>query len=112
MPQHAADRASPRVCQSTGWPNTPESALLPNTTASISTLFFVLPILVRFLPTAWSVPAHGLVRFLPTAWSEPIDKYLPSNAGGASTHSHPDPTLLAPWTGLGLFFGYAVIGLS
>jgi hypothetical protein len=53
-----------RVCQSTGWPNTPESALLRNTAAGISTLFallFVMPILVRFLPTSWSDPAHVLV---------------------------------------------------
>jgi ABC-type transport system involved in multi-copper enzyme maturation permease subunit len=74
-------------------------ALLRNTAAGISTLFgllFVLPILVRFLPTSWS---------------DPINKYLPSNAGEAITHSHPDPTMLAPWTGLGVFFGYAVIVL-
>jgi ABC-2 type transport system permease protein len=64
-------------------------ALLRNTAADISTLFgllFVLPILVRFLPTSWS---------------DPINKYLPSNAGEAITHSHPDPTLLAPWAGWG-----------
>jgi ABC-2 type transport system permease protein len=74
-------------------------ALLRNTAAGISTLFgllFVLPILVRFLPTSWS---------------DPINKYLPSNAGEAITHSHPDPSLLAPWTGLGLFLGYAIVVL-
>jgi ABC-2 type transport system permease protein len=74
-------------------------ALLRNTAAGISTLFgllFVLPILVRFLPTSWL---------------DPINKYLPSNAGEAITHSYPDRTMLAPWTGLGLFFGYAVIVL-
>lgn len=31
-------------------------------------------------------------------------------AGEAITHSQPDP-MSAPWTGLGLFFGYAVIVL-
>ena len=74
-------------------------ALLRNTAGGISTLFgllFVLPIIVRFLPSSWS---------------DPINKYLPSNAGEAITHVHPDPSLLAPWTGLGLFFGYAVIVL-
>jgi ABC-2 type transport system permease protein len=74
-------------------------ALLRNTAGGISTLFgllFVLPIIVRFLPSSWS---------------DPINKYLPSNAGEAITHVHPDPSLLAPWTGLGLFFGYAVVVL-
>jgi ABC-2 type transport system permease protein len=72
-------------------------ALLRNTAGGISTLFgllFVLPIIVRFLPSSWS---------------DPINKYLPSNAGEAITHVHPDPTLLAPWTGFGLFFGYAAV---
>jgi ABC-2 type transport system permease protein len=71
-------------------------ALLRNTAGGISTLFgllFVLPIIVRFLPSSWS---------------DPIDKYLPSNAGEAITHVHPDPAMLAPWTGFGLFCGYAV----
>jgi ABC-2 type transport system permease protein len=74
-------------------------ALLRNTAGGISTLFgllFVLPIIVRFLPSSWS---------------DPINKYLPSNAGEAITHVHPDPTLLAPWTGFGLFCGYAVVVL-
>jgi ABC-2 type transport system permease protein len=74
-------------------------ALLRNTAGGISTLFgllFVLPIIVRFLPSSWS---------------DPINRYLPSNAGEAITHVHPDPTLLAPWTGLGLFFSYAVVVL-
>jgi ABC-2 type transport system permease protein len=72
-------------------------ALLRNTAGGISTLFgllFVLPIIVRFLPSSWS---------------DPINKYLPSNAGEAITHVHPDPTLLAPWTGFGFFFGYAAV---
>lgn len=74
-------------------------ALLRNTAGGISTLFgllFVLPIIVRFLPSSWS---------------DPINKYLPSNAGEAITHVHPDPTLLAPWTGFGLFCGYAAVVL-
>jgi ABC-2 type transport system permease protein len=72
-------------------------ALPRNTAGGISTLFgllFVLPIIVRFLPSSWS---------------DPINKYLPSNAGEAITHVHPDPTLLAPWTGFGLFCGYAAV---
>ena len=74
-----------------------ETPSLRNTAGGISTLFgllFVLPIIVRFLPSSWS---------------DPINKYLPSNAGEAITHVHPDPTLLAPWTGFGLFCGYAAV---
>jgi len=71
-------------------------ALLRNTAAGISTLFgllFVLPIIVRFLPSSWA---------------DPINEYLPSSAGEAITHVHPDPTMLAPWTGFGLFCAYAI----
>ena len=71
-------------------------ALLRNTAAGISSLFgllFVLPIIVRFLPSSWA---------------DPINKYLPSSAGEAITHVHPDPTMLAPWTGFGLFCAYAI----
>jgi MFS family permease len=70
-------------------------ALIRNTAGAISTLFgvlFVVPIIVHFLPSSWS---------------DAIGKYLPSNAGQAITNVHPDPTLLAPWAGLGLFFLYA-----
>ena len=74
-------------------------ALLRKTAAGISTLFgllFVLPIIVRFLPSTWA---------------DPINKYLPSSAGEAITHVHVDPTLLAPWTGFGFFCAYAVVVL-
>lgn len=74
-------------------------ALLRNTAAGISTLFgllFVLPIIVRFLPSSWA---------------DPINKYLPSSAGEAITHVHPDPAMLAPWTGFGLFCAYALVVL-
>lgn len=74
-------------------------ALLRNTAGAISALFgvlFVLPIIVRFLPSSWS---------------DPIDKYLPGTVGEAVTHVHPDPTALAPWTGFALFCGYAAIVL-
>jgi ABC-type transport system involved in multi-copper enzyme maturation permease subunit len=71
-------------------------ALLRSTAAGISTLFgvlFVLPIIVRFLPSSWA---------------DPINKYLPSSAGETITHVHSDPTMLAPWTGFGLFCAYAL----
>ena len=69
--------------------------LLRNTAGGISTLFgllFVLPILVRFLPSSWS---------------DPVSKYLPSNAGTAILQVRADPTVLAPWTGFAVFCGYA-----
>ncbi|HEV7195600.1 MAG TPA: hypothetical protein VGN19_06650 [Pedococcus sp.] len=75
-------------------------ALLRNTAAAISTLFgilFVLPIIVRFLPSSWS---------------DPIDKYLPSTLGEGITHVHADPTLLSPWGGFALFCGYAAVVLA
>jgi ABC-2 type transport system permease protein len=74
-------------------------ALLRNTAAAISTLFgilFVLPIIVRFLPSSWS---------------DPIDKYLPSTLGEGITRVHADPAALSPWGGFALFCGYAAVVL-
>jgi ABC-2 type transport system permease protein len=74
-------------------------ALIRNTAGAISTLFgvlFVLPIIVHFLPSSWS---------------DAIGKYLPSNAGQVITSIRPDPTQLGPWTGLAVFFVYAVVTL-
>ncbi|WP_374969258.1 ABC transporter permease subunit [Terrabacter sp. BE26] len=74
-------------------------ALLRNTAGAISALFgvlFVLPIIVRFLPTSWS---------------DPIDKYLPSTVGEGVMQVHTDPSALGPWTGFGLFCGYAAVVL-
>jgi ABC-2 type transport system permease protein len=75
-------------------------ALLRNTAAGISTLFgvlFVIPIIVRFLPSSWA---------------DPIDKYLPNTVGEAITKVHPDPTALSPWAGFGLFCAYAAVVLA
>jgi ABC-type transport system involved in multi-copper enzyme maturation permease subunit len=74
-------------------------ALLRNTAGAISTLFgllFVVPIVVHFLPASWN---------------DAIAKYLPSNAGQVIADLHAGPDSLAPWTGLLVFFLYAVIGL-
>lgn len=75
-------------------------ALLRNTAAGISGLFgvlFVLPIIVRFLPSSWG---------------QPIDKYLPSTVGQAITQVHSDPGAIAPWPAFGLFCGYAVLVIA
>jgi ABC-type transport system involved in multi-copper enzyme maturation permease subunit len=74
-------------------------ALLRNTAGAISTLFgllFVVPIVVHFLPASWN---------------DAIAKYLPSNAGQVITNLHPGPESLGPWTGLLVFFLYAVAAL-
>ncbi|WP_230209078.1 ABC transporter permease subunit [Nostocoides sp. HKS02] len=75
-------------------------AVLRNTAGGISTLFgllFVLPIIVRFLPSSWA---------------DPISRYLPNAAGEAITHVHTDPTGLAPWTGFALFCGYTAVVMA
>jgi ABC-2 type transport system permease protein len=41
-----------------------------------------------------------LVGFLPSTWSDHIYGYLPAPAGIAITNLRPDPTSLAPWTGV------------
>jgi ABC-type transport system involved in multi-copper enzyme maturation permease subunit len=75
-------------------------ALLRNTAGAISTLFallFVVPVVVHFLPSSWS---------------DAISKYLPSNAGQVITNSRSlDPHSLGAWTGLGVFFLYALVAL-
>jgi ABC-type transport system involved in multi-copper enzyme maturation permease subunit len=74
-------------------------ALLRNTAGAISSLFgllFVVPVVVHFLPASWN---------------DAIAKYLPSNAGTVITSLRPDPTSLGPWTGLLVFFLYAVVAL-
>ncbi len=74
-------------------------AILRHSAAGISTvlgLLFVLPILASFLPHSWQ---------------ENIVKYLPGQAGQAIFQSEASPTTLAPWTGLALFAGYALLAL-
>ena len=75
-------------------------ALLRNTAAAISSLFGLLFAL------------QIIVGFLPEAWSDVVYKYLPTPAGTAVTSARPDPTLLAPWTGLGVFCLYAAVVLG
>ena len=75
-------------------------ALLRNTAGAISTLFgllFVVPVVVHFLPASWN---------------DAIAKYLPSNAGQVITNLRGvDPHSLGPWTGMAVFFLYAVVAL-
>ncbi len=73
--------------------------IVRHSAAGISTvlaLLFVLPILANFLPHSWQ---------------EHVVKYLPGQAGQAIFQPHADSVTLAPWTGLGIFAGYAIVAL-
>ena len=73
--------------------------VMRHTAAAISTVFgllFVLPIVANFLPQSWQ---------------DHVVKYLPGQAGQAVFATTPQPHTMAPWTGLTLFFGYALLSL-
>lgn len=75
--------------------------ILRHSAAGISTvlgLLFVLPILASFLPHSWQ---EHIVKYLPGQAGQAI--FQPGNAN--------DPTTLAPWTGLAVFAGYALLAL-
>jgi ABC-type transport system involved in multi-copper enzyme maturation permease subunit len=75
-------------------------ALLRSTAGGIATLFGILLVLPL------------IVHFLPSAWSRHIDKYLPSNAGQSIINVVHDPSAMHPWNGFFLFLGYAVIAIA
>jgi ABC-2 type transport system permease protein len=54
----------------------------------------------------------GISELLPENLSNSVHPYLPSNAGAAVAQAVPDAHMLAPWTGFGLFLGYAVVTLA
>jgi ABC-2 type transport system permease protein len=74
--------------------------LIRNTAGAIATLFgivLVLPILANALPDPYA---------------NDVSKYLPLNAGTQiMTTTHPDPSMLGPWTGLGITALYALAAL-
>ena len=47
-----------------------------------------------------------LVGLLPSAWSDQLYRYLPVPAGAAVANVRPDPVILSPWRGFGLFCLY------
>jgi ABC-2 type transport system permease protein len=53
-----------------------------------------------------------LTGFLPESWANDIDKWLPFNAGSAIWQHASASSLFSPWTGFGLFCGYAAIALA
>jgi ABC-2 type transport system permease protein len=75
-------------------------ALLRNTAGAIASLFGLLFAL------------QIIAGFLPGSWEDQIYKYLPVPAGIAVTAVRPDPTLLGPWAGFGVFCLYAAVVLG
>ena len=74
--------------------------IVRNTAGAIATLFGIVLV------------APLLTNALPTPYSTDIAKYLPLNAGTqiAVTRNY-DPTMLGPWTGIGVTAIYAVVAL-
>lgn len=75
--------------------------IIRNTAGAIAAVFgtlLVLPVLGELLGE--------------TSWGKDIPKYLPSNAGGALLQAPTDSSMLAPWTGFGVFCLYTVIALA
>ncbi|TCO49715.1 ABC transporter permease subunit [Actinocrispum wychmicini] len=75
-------------------------ALVRNTAGGIAALLGVLLV----LPAIFGV--------LPQTWQDDINKFLPSEAGQAALSVVPDPVLLSPWVGMGLFAVYVVIAVA
>jgi ABC-2 type transport system permease protein len=53
-----------------------------------------------------------LVGLLPSAWSDQLYRYLPVPAGAAVANVRPDPVILSPWSGFGLFCLYTGVVLA
>jgi ABC-2 type transport system permease protein len=53
-----------------------------------------------------------LVGLLPGTWSDQLYRYLPVPAGAAVANVQPDPVILSPWSGFGLFCLYSGLVLS
>jgi ABC-2 type transport system permease protein len=65
--------------------------------SAFAAIFFVLP---------------PLMNVLPSSWNTAISPYLPSNAGRAILNLTHDSSSLAPWPGLALFGGYALLAVA
>ena len=74
--------------------------LIRSTAGAIATLVGILLVLPL------------LTNALPSPYSTDVAKYLPLNAGTQiMSVTHPDPTLLGPWAGLGIVALYALAAL-
>lgn len=63
-----------------------------------------------FVSVLFVIP--GVAELLPEHIETAIHPYLPSSAGEAIAQAVPDPHMLAPWTGFGLFVAYTVATLA
>jgi ABC-2 type transport system permease protein len=75
-------------------------AALRSTAAAVAALFGVL-----FGPQL-------LVGLLPGSWSDQLYRYLPVPAGAAGAIVRPDPLIVCPWGGFGLFCLYTALVLA
>ena len=67
---------------------------------AVAVLFGVL-----FVPTL-------LTALLPSSWQDTLGRYLPMNAGDAIYTVRPEPHMLQPWAGFGVFCLYAAAALA
>jgi ABC-2 type transport system permease protein len=75
-------------------------AILRSSAAAVAVLFGVL-----FVPSL-------LVALLPSSWQDTIGRYLPMNAGDAIYIVRPEPHMLTPWAGFGIFCLYTAATLA
>ncbi|HKS43751.1 MAG TPA: ABC transporter permease [Amycolatopsis sp.] len=73
--------------------------IIRHTAGAIGTLFGILLI----LPV--------LLSALPDSWGRHINPYVPSNAGQEVMTVHPEPGMLAPWTGFAVFCAYLIAAI-
>ena len=75
-------------------------AILRSSAGAVAVLFGVL-----FVPTL-------LTALLPSSWQDTLGPYLPMNAGDTIYSVRPEPHMLQPWTGFGVFCLYAAAALA
>jgi ABC-2 type transport system permease protein len=75
-------------------------AAFRSSAGAVAVLFGVL-----FVPTL-------LVALLPSSWQDTAGRYLPMNAGDTIYTVRPEPHMLRPWTGFGVFCLYAAAALA
>ena len=75
-------------------------AILRSSAAAVAILFGVL-----FVPSL-------LVALLPSSWQDSIGRYLPMDAGDAIYIVRPEPHMLTPWAGFGIFCLYTAATLA
>jgi hypothetical protein len=59
-----------------------------------------------------AVRATLLTALLPSSWQDTLGRYLPMNAGDTIYTVRPEPHMLGPWTGFGVFCLYAAAALA